>query len=262
MLVPDYHLHGQFSKDSTALLSDYCYYASKTGIREIAITEHFTLYREDKNYSGFDYQAFIEEVERCRLLFKGKLVIKAGIEVDYHPYLEQEIRKEIAKWNQLDLVIGSVHYVGGKSTLKSKLKREEEKPFVEDYFLIMEQMIRSGIFDVIGHFDVFRRSLNEGFEIEPYLATVERMMYKAANKNIALEINTSGFKHGLNDLFPNGKIVEIFKNCGGIHITIGSDAHHIEELAAMQEKGIAAAKLAGFLQISCFARRQPYLVTF
>lgn len=262
MLAPDYHLHSQFSKDSEASLLDYCRCAVAKGLREIAVTDHLTLYRADKNFGGFDYPSFIEEVERCRLLFQGKIVLKAGIEIDYHPHLEEKIRRQIAGWDKLDFIIGAVHYVQGRSAIKSKIAGEDAESFVEGYFKIMERLVESEISDVLGHFDVFRRAVREGYEVDRYLSTIKRILLKAVEKKMALEINTSGFKHGLNDTFPHHKIVEIFKNCGGSFITIGSDAHRLKEFAANQEKGIAVAKEIGYHQICCYEKRQPYLVPF
>ena len=259
--VPDYHLHSQFSKDSSAFLEDYCRLASEIGISEIAVTEHFTLYNLDKNFSGFNYSNFIKEVERCRLRFKGQVTIKAGIEIDYHPVFEQKIKEAIKNWDKLDVIIGSVHYIEGKSALKSRIKgKEEAKHFVNNYFRIMEQMIQSGICDIIGHFDVFRRSLGKDFPLKFYLKKAEKILQQAAHNNIALELNTSGFKHGISDIFPNIEIIKMFKKYGGKYITIGSDAHHLEEFAVKQDKAIIAAKTAGFNHISCFEKRQPYLI--
>ena len=34
MFIPDYHLHAQFSNDSTATVADYCHYASQIGLKE------------------------------------------------------------------------------------------------------------------------------------------------------------------------------------------------------------------------------------
>jgi len=261
-LVPDYHLHSQFSKDSSALLEDYCRLALEFGIPEIAVTEHFTLYSFDKNFAGFDYANFIQEVERCRLRFKGQVAVKAGVEIDYHPCFEQKIKETIKNWDKLDVIIGSVHYIEGKSALKSKIEgKEEAEDFISNYFQIMEQMIQSGICDIIGHFDVFRRSLNKDFPLKSYLEKSEKILQQAAHHNLALELNTSGFKHGICDIFPNIEIVKMFKKYGGKYITIGSDAHHPEEFAVKQDEAIIAAKTAGFNHITCFEKRRPYLIS-
>lgn len=262
MMIHDYHLHAQFSKDSDATIEDYCNYACKLGVPEIAVTEHLTLYEKDKNYTEFNYRSFINEIERCSLLFKGRVAVKAGIEIDYHPHLEEDLKELISEWDKLDFVIGSIHYVNGKSVINNCLDKTEVDSLISDYFLVMEELVSSGICDVIGHFDVFRRSMTEKFEVDRYLSVLKKVLYKIAECNMAIEVNTSGFHRGLNDIFPTGKVLKLFKDFGGKYITIGSDAHHVWELAREQTKAIAELRTAGFNQITCFKGRKPYLVSF
>ena len=101
-------------------------------------------------------------------------------------------------------------------------------------------------------FAAYRRNIPNGatFKYEydrPFLA-------KAANKNLALEINTSSFKTLFKCYFPCAEIVKLFKSCGGRYITIGSDAHHLGGASYIQEKGIAVAQ-AGFHKISCYKKK-------
>ena len=52
------------------------------------------------------------------------------------------------------------------------------------------------------------------------------------DKNMVIEINTSSLRKGHNETMPGKELLEIYKECGGIYVTVGSDAHEIEDIGA------------------------------
>ena len=56
-------------------------------------------------------------------------------------------------------------------------------------------------------------------------------MLELIKKDKGIEINTSGIRYGLSNPHPNIDIIKRYKQLGGKIITIGSDAHKIEDLA-------------------------------
>ena len=46
-----------------------------------------------------------------------------------------------------------------------------------------------------------------------------------------IELNTSGVRYGLANGMPSDDILNLYKQCGGEIITLGSDAHRVSELA-------------------------------
>jgi len=49
---------------------------------------------------------------------------------------------------------------------------------------------------------------------------------------MALEINSSGWRQPAGRPYPDLELVKLYRELGGEIITIGSDAHRCEELAA------------------------------
>jgi histidinol-phosphatase (PHP family) len=253
--VPDYHLHAEFSRDSDASLEGYCRRAVKLGIPELALTEHFTLNPADINYGLTDFTLIFQEVDRCRELFAGRLEIKVGLEVDYDPRQEAELANYLAGWH-FDFLMGAIHYVQGTSLLSLRIGGAEEEAvqkLIGDYLQTTNQMIDSGLFQVIGHLEWFHRSVPPGsYSRGFYEYQLMPLLEKMVKKDLALEVNTSALRKGINDTFPSLETLQLFRRLGGRRVTVGSDAHHEEDLGRDLEKAIERVFQAGFRTLTLF----------
>ena len=113
MLLADYHLHTLHSFDSNQSIKDVCDKAIHMSLAEIAITDHFSVI-EGKGSCGYmDKAKYLEDIEKHKELYDGKLIIKRGLEI-CEPYLtEEKISTEISQMN-LDFILGSVHSIDGQ----------------------------------------------------------------------------------------------------------------------------------------------------
>ncbi|MGN0675135.1 MAG: PHP domain-containing protein, partial [Oscillospiraceae bacterium] len=59
------------------------------------------------------------------------------------------------------------------------------------------------------------------------------------------------------DAFPSLKYVKLFRELGGEIISIGSDAHTVEDLGKNIKDGAEIALEAGFTHVCCFKERKP-----
>jgi histidinol-phosphatase (PHP family) len=66
------------------------------------------------------------------------------------------------------------------------------------------------------------------------------------DRGTALEVNTSGLRHGVREPYPSPDIVALFRALGGRAVTIGSDGHRETQFAWALRDGYAAAAAAGF----------------
>ncbi|HHX50794.1 MAG TPA: histidinol-phosphatase HisJ family protein [Clostridia bacterium] len=259
--VPDYHLHGEFSRDSDATLEGHCHRAVKLGIPELALTEHFTLNPDDKNFGLTDFTPIFQEVDRCRELFAGRLGIKVGLEVDYDPQQEAELGNYLTGWD-FDFLMGSIHYVKGTSLLSSRMggkEKEAVQKFIADYLETTDRMVDSGLFQVIGHLEWFHRSVPEGsyprgFYYQYLLPVLDKMV----KGNLVLEVNTSGLRKGMDDTFPSLETLQLFRRLGGKRVTVGSDAHHVEDLGRDLVKAIERVFQAGFRALTLFTAGEAH----
>ena len=87
--------------------------AIQMSLAEIAITDHFSVI-EGKGSCGYmDKAKYLEDIEKHKELYDGKLIIKRGLEI-CEPYLtEEKISTEISQMN-LDFILGSVHSIDGQ----------------------------------------------------------------------------------------------------------------------------------------------------
>ena len=54
-------------------------------------------------------------------------------------------------------------------------------------------------------------------------------------KDLVMEVNTSSLRKGHEQTMPGKELLELYKTCGGEYVTIGSDAHVVEDVGADYE---------------------------
>lgn len=89
--------------------------------------------------------------------------------------------------------------------------------------------VQAGGFDVLGHIDFPKRYYGEIYYTE---AVLYEIFLRLVEKEIILEINTSSLRKGHKQTMPGKELLEIYQACGGKYVTIGSDAHVVEDVGA------------------------------
>ena len=253
----DAHVHTTLSPDSNVAIDDYAASARERGIAEIAITDHVDF---EPGAPAFAYTTF-EDRER---LVRGAaerwgprgVQIRFGVELTYDRSWEADIRAHLAR-HAYDFTIGSVHdrvdspyhprrvagWVEGRSLAEIVALSFDE----------VEAAARSGLFDAIGHIDGVKRYLfplvtPADFEAAPEL--YEPILHALVESGTALEVNTSGLRYSIEQAFPHPAIVARFRELGGRAVTVGSDAHRLDQLSWGLADGYAIAAAAGFDELT------------
>jgi histidinol-phosphatase (PHP family) len=96
-----------------------------------------------------------------------------------------------------------------------------------DYFEIMIKGIQSGLFDVVGHLDLVKRP---GYPVlDTNREDVEKVLAAVKGKGMSIELNTSGLRKPIGEIYPAMKIIEmVIKK--QIPIAMASDAHRPEHV--------------------------------
>src|SRR3989344_565174 len=171
----------------------------------------------------------------------------------------------------IDYAIGSVHFIGtdsngvnlildhGKASFENCLEIYGGiKNLAAEYFKRARDMVKTGIFDSIGHLDVLKKynisneyfSGNENWYKEEVLKTLDILK----EYNLALELNSSGFiKYG--EQYPSLWILKEAKK-RNVPIILGSDAHLPELIGSNFDQAVQIAKEAGYQAISYFINRK------
>jgi histidinol-phosphatase (PHP family) len=253
--VIDCHVHSRFSGDAHAGISDMCARAAELGLTEIVFTEHIDLDPHDEwANTAFDYKVWTEEIAAARESFAGRLLIRAGAEVDYQRRCRPTIERFLED-HRFDYVIGSVHYANGviledhKRYFPGKNARDAYAP----YFEAAVSAAETGLFDALGHMDLCKRYgvLYYGpFAVDEFRSEVEEVLRAVIRQGMALEINTSGLRQAPKEAYPGVDALRLYKELGGTVVSIGSDSHKLEHLGMGLEEAMAMVEEVGLTQKS------------
>ncbi len=153
------------------------------------------------------------------------LQVRVGLEVEYNIGEEQSIR-QMMKSFEFDYIIGSVHEIGGWGF---DYPSQEEVHYQQDsdelyskYFSLVEKAACSGLFSIIGHYDLIKI-----FKVRPKTDVrilAARSLEAIKDNDLVVEINTNGRYKPVNEFYPEIKLIEQMQKMD-IPFTLGSDAH-------------------------------------
>lgn len=257
----DYHMHSNNSWDTRVPMEEMCTAAVKKGIKEIAFTEHFDHFTENKTKTAYVPDTYFQDIDTNRKYFAEQgLSILAGVEVgEYHLY--RETVQPVIEGYEYDIVLGSLHWINGSESVfqpryfDGKTLREAVTP----YFAEMVEMIEGGGFDILSHMDVFKRRAHlvyGKFDIEEFEPEVRDVWQACIDNNIGIEINTGGMRWRVNEPHPNLTALKWYREMGGEILTIGSDAHNPADLGFGLDYTMEMALEAGFKSLARFKKRQ------
>lgn len=268
MISIDSHSHSTFS-DGKNRIKEMVESAKNKGIRMFTITDHFQTPIVD-SMVAFDHvlkinslQKYLVEIEDAKNASGMKIL--RGLEIDYLPEAEEEIRK-IIKTSKIDFALGSIHTVKGiaidynEEEFEKNIKAHGNiKKLYLDYYDYLSNAVKSGIFDSVGHLDLIKifNKENRYFheDEEEYMDAVENCLKLIKQNDICVELNTSGFDKVVGVQYPSRWIIE---KCFEMKIdmTIGSDAHTIGDIGRHYREAEKLLKDAGFTKIAYFENRK------
>ncbi|MGI6224771.1 MAG: histidinol-phosphatase HisJ family protein [Peptococcales bacterium] len=260
----DYHVHTNNSFDSSVKMLDYCELATQIGLREIVFTEHFDLNPVDKGLGYFNYDEYSQEIEECREKYEGRLIIKKGLELG-EPHLYIEEHTNYLQEKDFDFLLGSVHFIGEEVLHRDYASDEDEREVYLTYFTQVFETAKHGTYQTLGHLDVLKRYVPNWFRkfvASDYEEVIREILKVVIQRDKGIEINTSGFRQGLEEPLPSVEIIRWYRELGGEIITIGSDSHHLRHLGLGLKHGIAILKEIGFKGIYTFTQGKPQFTGF
>ncbi len=124
---------------------------------------------------------------------------------------------------------------------------------VAPYFDEVAGAARSGLFDAIGHLDIVKRwlvphVLPEQFAQAPEI--YEPVLAALVASGTALEVNASGLRQLPRETYPTAAVVARYRELGGRHVTIGSDAHRMGWFAYGLAEAYRLAASTGFEELA------------
>ena len=220
-----------------------CARAVELGISEIAFSEHLVYNPADICYGTFDLDSYRSEIDAARSKFDLKIL--TGIEFcDPHVFPD---RLAECRTLGLDLIIGSVHWVGDAMISVDSFAGLDVMETYHQYFDEVLKAVQTGGFDILAHFDLVKRFgvRYAPFRVESFREQIKAILEVMIERRIALELNTSGLRQPCAEMFPSRETLELYRSLGGRLITIGSDAHRVEQLGYGLKEGMALLRGVG-----------------
>lgn len=247
MCFCDYHLHSEFSFDSTEKIENICEKAVREGIEEIVLTDHVEFCTEDAAEIP-DFSRREEILNKCRKRYGDQLTIRSGVEMG-QPQRDPEKEKRIFEEYKFDFVIASIHIIGDTGR-PSRFEFTEDNylNYFRRYFEELRELADRCSYDVVGHvtfpFRYVPAELVQKYPIDSFEEEFRSVFKIIAGRGKGIEINTSGLRTALKAPMPELKLVKWFKECGGTYVTVGSDGHSVRSAFLGLDKGYETAAQA------------------
>ncbi|WP_418745857.1 histidinol-phosphatase HisJ family protein [Frisingicoccus sp.] len=289
MITSDIHMHSSFSSDSESPMESMIQGAAARGLKTICFTEHLDY--EYPSADGtvlfeVDMAAYEKKLFELKNKYKNDIEVLFGIEFGLLPHLADRYAA-VADAHDFDFIIGSSHLIPAPwykkdleyirehgSAPKDMIHGDPyetefwEGRTVEDicdkYFqTIVNNIAAYQNFDTYAHIDYLIRyapKKNKGYTYEKHAAVLDKALNTIIEHDLALEVNTAGYKYGLGQPNPQADILKRYLELGGEKITIGADAHKPEHIAYDFKKAEELLKTLGFKYYTVFKKRQPVML--
>lgn len=263
MMKYDYHTHTCFSEDSEAPVDDMINAAIERGVAELAITDHY-----DPDYPDPEFEFIPDFPEYHKMLmekqeeYAGRIKIVKGIEIGIQDGETIEKCREAAHAFPYDFIVGSFHCFCGYDLYTADYSKMEEKQVLPDFYTFMHTCLSQyKCYDVVGHFNVIDRYVPFELDYSNCMDICEAVMKIIVEDGKGIEINTSSFRYGMGDrTHAASEFLTMYREMGGEIVTIGSDAHKPQDMAADWERAAEILRNHGFRYLATFENRKPNMI--
>lgn len=268
----DCHTHTNNSPDAESTPLEMVQQGIKLGLDVMAITDHCEVnmwypkehYKHTFDYDGYNYMVSfkksLSDNLKLKREFHKEITILNGIELG-QANMDFNLAENIVSEDTLDFVIGSIHQIDGfPDFFIIDYDKVNIEPLLKAYFLNVLKLCKWGKFDILGHLTYPIRYIAEkGIEVNmsKFNPIIEEIFKTIIDKNLGIEVNSSGLRQKCGMSFPTIEYVKMFKDLGGTIVSVGSDAHATDQLGKNVQECIDMVKSCGFEYLTYFKHRQP-----
>lgn len=263
----DLHTHNSRCGHAIGKIREYIDFAILNNVNVIGITDHMPYFCSKYDHlmpkvamAKSEFDKYINEVLELKKEYDGKIEVLLSLEADYSAEYVETYDK-IFRQYPFDYIICSVHISNGLDIYNKKrwetLSIKECYRELEIYYNLVNQLVMSNYFDVIGHLDAIKTHCPVPYK--DYFSIIERTLEVIAKQDIVIEINTSGKIKEINEWFPVKEVIEKAYYLG-IKVTFASDAHVPERVADGFTEVISFLKDLGYREIAIFKQRKRIMI--
>ncbi|GGA35631.1 histidinol-phosphatase [Paenibacillus physcomitrellae] len=264
----DLHTHHFRCGHADGNIRDYIEAGIAAGLQVIGISDHTPYFAsaEEQPFPRIamgkqELKSYVDEVLKLKKEYEGQIDVLLGIESDFFPEHASLYRSTLAAY-PFDYIIGSVHSSDNTSIFnKSRWKNLSPKEQIvhkENYYDLIRQSARSGMFQILGHIDAMKGNYPPFSEI-PAEKAIDDTLRTIAECGVAIEINTSGKTKLSGGWYPSDAILERALHYG-VEVTFGSDAHIPSRVGDEWEQVAARLKEIGFTTWVYYKQKQKQTV--
>mgnify|MGYP000044139510 CR=1 FL=1 len=254
----DYHTHTKFSFDSSAEPEIMVEVAAAAGLLEICITDDVDIFPGEQK-AEIDLQAYHRTIDSLKKSAKG-IAVKKGIELGVDQSTA-ELYQQICRENQFDFIICSQHFVKDIDPyepvfFEGRMVREAYEEYLEENFKTLQVFDAYSVVGHIGYPAKYCKAADPRMTFAQYGDWIEAILRHVIARGKGIELNTSGYLMTGPPIHACD-VLRRYREMGGEILTIGSDAHSPERVGDGIEKGVAAARAAGFRYLCTFEEMEP-----
>ena len=231
----DGHVHPRLCHHARGEMEEYVLAGIAVGLKKIIFLEHHETginYFESSWLTEAEFVAYHAEGRRLAAKYGGRIEIGCGVEVGANPDHLQETVDFLARfaWDRIGL---SYHYLwAGNEHVNMVSRRPESIALMEAigvekvaaaYFAGLTRALAVIPADVVCHLDAVLRHCPSFAFTGDHFARVREILLLMRERDIALEVNTSGFALR-GEPYPAMPILREARRMG-IRLAAGSDAH-------------------------------------
>ncbi len=263
MYLYDYHMHSNNSSDGKDPIYEMCVKAIDSGLKEVAVTDHFEPSLGNEKYPYYNADKYFFEMLKTESAFAKDLKIKCAVELG-QPHLYPEYSEKLIESHPYDFVLASAHKMKDNKDFGEITYNEQNV----SYYCIrcldeLKALVDWNKYDCVGHLDLIKRytsMYNIKVHLIDYKEKLEEILRKIIQNGKGIEVNTSGLRQFAKECLPGLDIVSFYRQLGGEIITVGSDAHTAEDVGKGIREGVEMIEQAGFKYITVYKNRQPSMI--
>ena len=266
MIQSDFHMHTEFSTDSSVSVRTMLDEAVERGLKTVCITDHLDVdYPPDEELGDapflFDLERYFSELTALREEYSGRLDVRIGVELGLQPHLGKTCGELAGKY-PFDFVIGSLHLIHGMDPYYGTIfeGRTDAEVYREAFRETIRCLENISSFDVLGHLDYvvrYGRCQAQEYSYREFADEIDEILKMLVSAGKGLEMNMAGIKYGLGFTNPHPEVLRRYRELGGEIVTVGADAHQPEHTGYAFEKAGDILKSCGFRYYTEFDRRRP-----
>jgi len=263
----DLHVHSSASSDARGSVLDYRQQARKIDIKVLCLTNHLEYMHKSTGLLDIDFK---RDLDRYEGEFKTTKSLREGPEILLGAELGNRFKyrhqmEEYIRYFDWDFLVGSPHAIDGFGIASNRglgyFEGKSEQEAYGCYFDTVEELLNWGPFQSFAHLDIIKRNgvtFYGPFRVEKYRDRIYRLLRLIEEKDMALELNTSGYFENPQEPYPCQQILEMAYEIGIRKVTIGSDCHDPKNLGRGIKQGLALFREVGFKEITFFRKRVPF----